>query len=79
MIVKKKLQLIHLAIIIGNIFKESDQNGKIKRIIITKEEYYNNIDLSEDEYYALVETIDNIIANEFTVEEIDQAEKELFN
>lgn len=49
----------------------------IKELLLQKEEYYNNIDLSEDEYYALVETIDNIIINEFTVEEIDQAKKEL--
>ena len=50
---------------------------RLKELLLQKEEYYNNIDLSEDEYYALVETIDNIIVNEFTVEEIDQAKKEL--
>lgn len=50
---------------------------RLKELLLQKEEYYNNVDLSEDEYYALVETIDNIIANEFTVEEIDQAKKEL--
>lgn len=49
----------------------------VKELLLQKEEYYNNVDLSEDEYYALVETIDNIIVNEFTVEEIDQAKKEL--
>ena len=51
---------------------------RLKELLLQKEEYYNNVDLSEDEYYALVETIDNIIVNEFTVEEIDQAKKELF-
>lgn len=50
---------------------------RLKELLLQKEEYYNNVDLSEDEYYALVEIIDNIIINEFTVEEIDQAEKEL--
>ena len=50
---------------------------RLKELLLQKEEYYNNVDLSEDEYYALVETIDNIIVNEFTVEEIDQAKKEL--
>lgn len=50
---------------------------RLKELLLQKEEYYNNIDLSEDEYYALVETIDNIIVNEFTVEEIDQAKKRI--
>ena len=50
---------------------------RLKALLLQKEEYYNNVDLSEDEYNALVETIDNIIINEFTVEEIDQAKKEL--
>ena len=50
---------------------------RLKELLLQKEEYYNNVDLSEDEYYALIETIDNIIVNEFTVEEIDQAKKEL--
>lgn len=49
---------------------------RLKELLLQKEEYYN-VDLSEDEYYTLVETIDNIIVNEFTVEEIDQAKKEL--
>ena len=77
MIVKKKLQLMHSAIIIGNIFKEEIRMERLKELLLQKEEYYNNVDLSEDEYYALVEIIDNIIINEFTVEEIDQAKKEL--
>lgn len=50
---------------------------RLKELLLQKEEYYNNIDLSDDEYYALVEIIDNIIINEFTVEEIDRAKKEL--
>ena len=50
---------------------------RLKELLLQKEEYYNNVDLSDDEYYALVEIIDNIIINEFTVEEIDQAKKEL--
>ena len=59
-------------------YEEKIYKEKKEHIQNKKEEYYNNIDLSEDEYYALVETIDNIIVNEFTVEEIDQAKKELF-
>lgn len=50
---------------------------RLKELLLQKEEYYNNIDLSENEYYQLTEIIDNIIINEFTVEEIDQAKKEL--
>ena len=40
---------------------------RLKELLLQKEEYYNNVDPSEDEYYALVETIDNIIANELGV------------
>ena len=50
---------------------------RLKELLLQKKEYNNNIDLSEEEYYALVETIDNIIINEFTVEEIKQEKKEL--
>ena len=66
-----------------NTFKElidsfsKHDDARLKELLLQKEEYYNNVDLSENEYYALVETIDNIIINEFTVEEIDQAKKEL--
>jgi hypothetical protein len=50
---------------------------RLKELLLQKEEYYNNVDLSEDEYYQLTEIIDNIIINEFSVEEIEQAKKEL--
>ena len=50
---------------------------RLKSLLLQKEEYYNNVDLSEDEYYQLVEIIDNIIINEFSEEEIDKAKEEL--
>ena len=50
---------------------------RLKELLLQKEEYYNNIDLSEEEINFMIEHLDNIIVNEFTVEEIDQAEKEL--
>ena len=50
---------------------------RLKELLLQKEEFYENVDLSEDEYYQLTEMIDNIIINEFSVEEIEQAKKEL--
>lgn len=52
---------------------------RLKELLLQKEEYYNNPDLSEEECYRLTEEIDNIIINEFTIEEIDQVEKELYD
>lgn len=49
---------------------------RLKELLLQKEEAYNE-DLSEEEIDFIVEHIDNIIINEFTVEEIDQAKKEL--
>lgn len=51
---------------------------RLKELLLQKEQIYNE-DLSEEEINFMIEHLDNIIANEFTVEEIDQAEKELFN
>ena len=58
---------------------EGDNNmERLKELLLQKEQIYNE-DLSEEEINFTIEHLDNIIVNEFTVEEIDQAEKELFN
>jgi hypothetical protein len=57
--------------------KGDDNMERLKELLLQKEEFYENVDLSEDEYYQLTEMIDNIIINEFSVEEIEQAKKEL--
>ena len=49
---------------------------RLKELLLQKEQIYNE-DLSEEEINFMIEGLDNIIANEFTVEEIDQAKKEL--
>lgn len=49
---------------------------RLKELLLQKEEAYNE-DLSEEEIDFIVEHIDNIIVNEFTVEEIEQAKKDL--
>lgn len=49
---------------------------RLKELLLQKEQIYNE-DLSEEEINFMIEHLDNIIVNEFTVDEIDQAEKEL--
>ena len=49
---------------------------RLKELLLQKEQIYNE-DLSEEEINFMIEHLDNIIVNEFTVEEIDQAKKEL--
>lgn len=49
---------------------------RLKELLLQKEEVYNE-DLAEEEIDFIIEHIDNIIANEFTVEEIEQAKKDL--
>ena len=47
---------------------------RLKELLLQKEQIYNE-DLSEEEINFMIEHFDNIIVNEFTVDEIDQAKK----
>lgn len=50
---------------------------KLKELLLKKEKYYNDESIDNDDYYSLIEEIDNKIINEYTVAEIAQAELEL--
>lgn len=49
----------------------------LKVLLLKKEELYNDDTITDEEYYKQVEIIDNIIANNYSPEEIEEAEKEL--
>ena len=50
---------------------------ELKALLIKKEELYNDETISDDMYYDMIERIDNIIANNYSIEEIEQAEQEI--
>lgn len=50
---------------------------KLKELLLKKDELYNNTELDDEEYYYLVEQIDNEIANNYTFDEIEKAEREI--
>lgn len=52
-------------------------NLKLINLLKKKEELYNDDTISEDDYYTIIERLDNEIINEFTDEEIEEAEREL--
>ena len=49
----------------------------LKVLLLKKEELYNDDTITDEEYYKQIEIIDNIIANNYSPEEIEEAEKEL--
>lgn len=60
-----------------NLTEEANQD--LISLLKKKEELRNNEKISDDEYYKQVDIIDNIIANNYSVSEIEEAEKELKN
>lgn len=50
---------------------------ELKELLLEKERLENDENISDDMYYMLIERIDNQIANDYTVEEIKKAEKEI--
>ena len=49
----------------------------LKKLLLKKEELYNDDTISDEEYYSQIEIIDNIIVNNYSVKDIEEAEKEL--
>jgi len=51
--------------------------GKLRELLLKKEELYNDSSIDDDMYYYLVDKIDDEIVNNFTIQEIEQVEKEI--
>lgn len=49
----------------------------LKKLLLKKEELYNDDTISDEDYYSQIEIIDNIIVNNYSVKDIEEAEKEL--
>lgn len=47
----------------------------LRELLLEKIDLFENELLSDDEYYARVEEIDNYIANNYTLEEIEKEER----
>lgn len=63
---------------IGATIKEVNEIGEaLKKLLLKKEELYNDDIISDEDYYSQIEIIDNIIANNYSVKDIEEAEKEL--
>lgn len=63
---------------IGAAIKEVNEIGEaLKKLLLKKEELYNDDTISDEDYYSQIEIIDNIIANNYSVKDIEEAEKEL--
>lgn len=60
-----------------NLTEEANQD--LISLLKKKEELYNDEKISDDEYYKQIDTIDNTIANNYSISEIEKAEKELKN
>ena len=56
-----------------------EANQDLISLLKKKEELHNDEKISDDEYYKQVDIIDNTIANNYSVSEIEEAEKELKN
>ena len=54
-----------------------DIDEELKVLLLKKEELYNDESIDDDDYYHQVEIIDNIIINNYSLEEIDEAMKAL--
>ena len=63
---------------IGATVKEVNEiDEALKKLLLKKEELYNDDTISDEDYYSQIEIIDNIIANNYSVKDIEEAEKEL--
>ena len=63
---------------IGATIKEVNEiDEALKKLLLKKEELYNDDTISDEDYYSQIEIIDNIIANNYSVKDIEEAEKEL--
>ena len=63
---------------IGATIKEVNETDEaLKKLLLKKEELYNDDTISDEDYYSQIEIIDNIIANNYSVKDIEEAEKEL--
>ena len=63
---------------IGATIKEVNETDEaLKKLLLKKEELYNDDTISDEDYYSQIEIIDNIIVNNYSVKDIEEAEKEL--
>ena len=63
---------------IGATIKEVNETDEaLKKLLLKKEELYNDDTISDEDYYSQIEIIDNIIVNNYSVRDIEEAEKEL--
>ena len=63
---------------IGATIKEVNEiDEALKKLLLKKEELYNDDTISDEDYYSQIEIIDNIIVNNYSVKDIEEAEKEL--
>lgn len=63
---------------IGATIKEVNEiDEALKKLLLKKEELYNDDTISDEDYYSQVEIIDNILVNNYSVKDIEEAEKEL--
>lgn len=63
---------------IGATVKEVNEiDEALKKLLFKKEELYNDDTISDEDYYSQIEIINNIIANNYSVKDIEEAEKEL--
>lgn len=63
---------------IGATIKEVNEiDEALKKLLLKKEELYNDDTISDEDCYSQIEIIDNIIVNNYSVKDIEEAEKEL--
>ena len=63
---------------IGATIKEVNEiDEALKKLLLKKEELYSDDTISDEDYYSQIEIIDNIIANNYSAKDIEEAEKEL--
>lgn len=63
---------------IGATIKEVNEvDEALKKLLLKKEELYNDDTISDEDYYSQIEIIDNILINNYSVKDIEEAEKEL--
>lgn len=63
---------------IGATIKEVNEvDEALKKLLLKKEELYNDDTISDEDYYSQIEIIDNILVNNYSIKDIEEAEKEL--